>query len=186
MAVDLRLVVIVMVLVPVILASYLLFPIDPSLRWALYILLLVAIAWTVIRNLHQGAMGVPPLRPPEDGERHASGELTKLAMSLRRADRGLKYSQMIVALRVRNAFLEKVRSNRGLDHQELTSLMGDPEKRSGIVHDPLILRFLAATAEEDLLFSKVTTREPLLRGVSRGESFSDIIGRVVSAMEAWN
>lgn len=154
-------------------------------RWPLYGALLLALSVKLVLVLYETsstvpALGLPLRRPPS-----RAGAVQILSDTLSRADRGLRYSQALVALRLRDAFLEKVKSRRGLNEDDLDSLLEDPAALESVVGNAVIARFLSATSQgEKLLHTPTDDERPLLR-TSGGEPYSASIGRIVTAMEAW-
>lgn len=175
-------------LMVVIIAAFVLsvvFPVESSVRWSLYLSLLLVLAAVVIKSFISTAPEVAPLAPPAEVELERTGELTRLVTVIRRAERGLRYSQRLVALRVRGAFLGKLKTRRSLSQAELDELLSDGEALRGVIRDLAILDFLSKTPSEDVLLSRDPSSTYPVFGTAPGQSFTREIARVVEAMEAW-
>lgn len=154
-------------------------------RWPLYAALLAALGVKLVLVLADRSASVPPLELPPRAVPSPLGALQTLTETVSRAERGLPYSQALVALRVRHAFLEKMRSRRGLDEESLNALLHDPSALAATVPDATIVRFLSLTSrEEELLYDTARPSGPLLPR-AEGESYTRALGRVLQAMEAW-
>lgn len=154
--------------------SYTLFPLANELRWALYVLLLVTVAWGVSRAVFRGSTPVPPLGLAEDAEARASTQLGDLLAMLERAEKGMKYSQRTIVLRTRRVFLMKLAALRGLNVEEAEALLADETKLETVIGAPLVA------------FLRESSREGFVLGGYHGASWTSELGRVLKAMEAWN
>ncbi len=174
-------------LTALILGSYAIPTFGTDLRWALYVYLLMAIAWVAIGIVYRRTVPTPPLGLGKEPAAGTSGELKSMVATLKRADRGMRYSQLMAIHRVRSAFLRKMAALRGLDDEDLQDLLRRPSELRRVVGDPVILDFLEDTSGEGDIFatprpsdSKLASRFP------RGEATTRALGRVVEAMEVWD
>ncbi len=174
-------------LVILIVASYVVPTIFGGLRWALYVYLIADLAWILGWQVYLRSISVPTLGSKERREGSPSGELRRLARILDRADRGMRYSQMRVFYRVRNAFIGKVASVRGLTEEEAKTLLDDPDQLRELINDPIITNFLSVVSEEAAWRSEESSssdRRPAVK-FPKGESTTSTLGRVIERLEAW-
>lgn len=167
------------------LLSYVLYPTSSEVRWSLLLLLLIGVGWGVVRALYARSTSSPALEGPEHESFRGGGELERLVRIVQRGERGFPYSQGLVALRARSAFLTRLRTELGLPEPELRRLLETPARLRRYVKDPALLQFLEDTAAgEDLIYDP----EALRTGLSSGwleEGFQGRMRRVLRAMEAW-
>ena len=182
---DIRLIIFLVLVVVLVTASFVLFPGASDLRWGILVWVLVVMGVFVFISLYRTGVRVPPLEPPPKEESAFKGDLEHVAQILRRADRGMRYSQVAVALRVRKAFLTRLQAERGLNEADLSSLLSSSEAMAKAVGNPLIHAFLEDTAfdEEALIREHSPHRVPAFRFAQR-EGFSRGLDQVLGAMEA--
>src|SRR3989442_52063 len=113
-----------------------------AVRWLLGIVVLATGAYILVRFVGTRARDPRPLRRVDRVERHATGDLWSLAITLDRAAAGLKFSQVMFAARMKDAFLEKVRVSRGLTEEAMNRARGDPEALLALVGDADLTVFL--------------------------------------------
>lgn len=155
-----------------------------DLRWPFFLYLLVVLAWILIGYLRREEVESPPLGPRRSASRPPSGELRRVVGLLKRADRGLRFSQVQSLRRVRRAFLVKLGAERGLDEEGVHDLLQRPEALEAVVQDPIILDFLRRTSREELLPpGEAPRRNPVIR-LATG-SMTRYLRWVVGRMEAW-
>ncbi|MEE9196910.1 MAG: hypothetical protein V3U45_02085 [bacterium] len=183
---DIRLIIFLVLVVVLVATSFVLFPGVSDFRWGLLVWVLVVTGLVVFLSLYRTGVRVPPLEPPPKEELAFKGELDRLAQILRRADRGMRYSQVAVALRVRRAFLTRLQAERGLSEGDLASLLSSSGVMAEAVGGPLIHAFLEDTAldEEALVRQHSPRRAPAFRFAQR-EGFNRGLDQVLEAMEAW-
>lgn len=156
-----------------------------DLRWALYAYFLMALGWVVIGLVFEHLDVAASPRTPADEKPVGAWEFNSLLTSLKRADRGLTYSQVALALRVRSAFLEKLKAFRNLDDTGLEELLSNPAELRSVVRSELIAEFLEDTARgQELLMSHDRHRQPQFRFV-RGMPYSIALERLLRVMEDW-
>lgn len=173
-------------MLPLVILSFILFPESSDIRWAVLILFLLVFGAITFVSLYRAGAPVPPLNPPAEAEVRVQGELGRLAESLGRAERGMRFSQVTVARRVRRAFLARLQSSRGLSEEELAALLASPRDLERVVGDPLIHAFLEDTAppDEELLRPQTLGRSSNFR-FAQEAGFSGGMLRLLAAMEAW-
>ncbi len=156
----------------------------PDLRFTLLVWVLLVTGVMVFLFLRQREVQVPPLEAPSEKEGVREGDLGRLVETLGRADRGMRFSQVAVARRVRKAFLTKLRQEYGLRDAELAALMADPEEFVRLIRDPLVREFLedTAPAEDTLIREQAASRGSTFRFTGRG-GFTAGIAQVLEAME---
>lgn len=152
---------------------------STSLVWAIGLVglgILSAFAWQWV--LH-GTADPDPLVGPAEGGSIRAGEIEALSQSVRRAARGLVFSQVVVAMRTRDAFLERVRMARGLAPEALRDVEADSAVLRRLTGDPVLAEFLhlPAGGVEDRYHWVLQARA---RGGFARE-FRDVLDR----MEAW-
>lgn len=182
-----QLLVILFAITSVIVAFAFLSPGSSEARFAVLTWVLMAVAIVTFLILYRTALKVPPLASPTVPQRVNEGGLKRLAATLGRADRGMRFSQVVVARRVRQAFLTRVRHERGLGEKELENLLAQPAALQRLVRDPYLQAFLVDTApaEEDLIQGRVPGGSGRFRFARRG-GFTAGLAQVLEAMEAWH
>jgi len=150
-----------------------------SVEWALALLglsLLAAFAW---RRVLRGTADPGPLVDPAEPGPIRSGELEALALSARRASRGLPFSQVVVTSRARAACSERVRLALGLSPEAMREAEADPAALRRLTRDDTLADFLhLRTGSLEDRYGWV------LRARGRGgfaREFRDVLDR----MEAW-
>ncbi len=150
-----------------------------TVRWFLgfaVIAALAAFAWSfVARRTAEPA----PLQKPAAPPRIRSGELRAFEAVVRRANQGLTYSQMAVASRARDAFVERTRLARGLSPEAVHRLERDPEALRATYRDEALA---------DFLFLPSSDREQRYRWVwqARGRGpFEAVFHDILDRREAW-
>ncbi|MFQ6012527.1 MAG: hypothetical protein ACE5LS_02660 [Thermoplasmata archaeon] len=175
-----------LVVTVLIIALALLSPGSSDLRFAVLVWVLLVAGVLVFLLLYRRAVRVPPLEAPVEGERVVRGELGRLAETLGRAERGMRFSQVVVARRVRQAFLLRMQYEHGLSGEELDALLADPAEFARLVRDPMVRAFLEDTAPtEDALIRRDAPGTVSAFRFTQGRSFTAGIARVLEAMEAW-
>jgi hypothetical protein len=150
-----------------------------SVRWILGFLLIATLAMFAWTSVAKRTAEPRPLAKPAIRSRPRTGELTALASTVRRANAGLRYSQVSVSSRAREAFVEHARLVRGLSAEAMRKLQADPAALSRSFHDPLLEGFLfLATTDSDERYRWVEESR------SRG-GFTVALDEILDHMEAW-
>jgi len=150
-----------------------------AVRWLLGIALLSGVAYFLVRFIGARARDPRPLEPPRRVERRAAGDLHTLAKTLDRANAGLKYSQVVVAARMKDAFLEKVRVSRGLAPGDMERVRFDPARMMALVEDRDLVVFLLESERNHRHWPELLRDLPTRRG------FAGETDRMLARMEAW-
>jgi len=150
-----------------------------AVRWLLAIVLLATAAYGIVRFVGARARDPRPLETAGSVERRAAGDLRTLARTLDRASSGMKYSQVVVAARMKDAFLEKVRVARGLGARDLERVRSDPEGLMALVGDRELVVFLLESERNHRHWPALLQHLPTRRG------FAGEVDRVLAKMEAW-
>ncbi|TLZ80124.1 MAG: hypothetical protein E6K05_08190 [Methanobacteriota archaeon] len=150
-----------------------------SLQWGLGLAFLGLLAVLVWRQVFRGTSEPAPLVLPASPEAYEPGELDTVAASVRRAARGLRYSQVLVTSRARAAFLEHARLSFGLTPAGMYAVQQEPEALLRMFGDPVLAEFLHVRAG-DLDGRYAWVRRARERGGFTRE-FQDVLAR----MEAW-
>ncbi|TLZ72685.1 MAG: hypothetical protein E6K14_06450 [Methanobacteriota archaeon] len=150
-----------------------------SMQWLLGVAFLAGLAlfaWGLI--LRRTAEPAPLEGPPTPGTIR-EGELEALAAAVKRASRGLAYSQVLVASRARAAFVERVRLALGLSPESMREAQRDPAALQRILHDDVL---------EDFVHLQIGDLEERYRWVVEArqrDGFGPEFLRVLGRMEAW-
>lgn len=172
-------------LLALLLFTSLLIPGEVGVRYGLLVLLFGAAAWLVVQQVYGRGVRVPPLQPAVAKALPVEGELHRAIALLERGQSGAGFSQVVAALRAREAFLARLAAERGLEEEEVEALLASPEALRRTVPDPLLREFLEDTAaREELLFAPGPDRDRALRFRRHG-GFLRGLNRVLRAMEGW-
>jgi hypothetical protein len=150
-----------------------------ELRWLLAVVSLAVIAmlaWGAIRRRTAEPTPLVAARSPDVSH---GGELESFAAAVRRAARGLPYSQALVASRARSAFAERVRLAFGLSPERMHEMQRDPAALHRLFADDALVDFLrleAADADE---------RADWVRRARDRGGFVRALRGVLDRMEAW-
>lgn len=113
-----------------------------SLQWGLGLFGLAVLAayawWQVLRGTSEPG----PLLGPRAPEAFQSGELEAFSRAVRRAARGLPFSQMTVTSRARAAFLERASLALGLPAEAMREAQSDPVVLRRLIGDDVLVEFL--------------------------------------------
>ena len=150
-----------------------------SVRWILGFAVIAALAAFVWSSVAKRTSEPKPLVKPVPRPRARTGELTVLASAVRRANAGLRYSEVSVSSRAREAFAEHARLSRGISPETMRRLQADRAALRLTIHDPLLENFLfLATTDSDERYRWV--QECRMRG-----GFETALDEVLDHMEAW-
>lgn len=150
-----------------------------SLRWALGLALLAILAAFAWRQVLRRTSDLVPLVLPTPAEAYEPGELGMVSSSVRRATRGLRYSQVVVTSRARVAFLDRARLSLGMSPEAMRAVQRDPDALRRLFGDDVLADFLhirVGDLEERFAW--------VLRARERG-GFSREFEVVLARMEAW-
>lgn len=150
-----------------------------AIRWLLAVVFLAAAAFGMARFVASRARDPRSLRPASLVERRAPGDLRSLATTLDRASAGLKYSQIMFGVRMKDAFLEKVRVSRGLAPEDINRMRADPEALMRLVGDRELVLFVLEGERNGRHWPTLLRALPARRGYAREAD------RVLAKMEAW-
>lgn len=150
-----------------------------ALRWVLGVVLLSGAAYIVVRFVGARARDPSPLKPADRVERRATGDLRSLAITVDRASAGLKFSQVVVAGRMKDSFLEKVRLARGVGHDEIARIRSDPEGLMALIGDKELVVFLLESERNHRHWPDLVRYLPARPG------FVGEADRMLAKMEAW-
>ena len=150
-----------------------------AVRWVLATMVLAAAAYLVVRIVGARAHDPRAFRVEPPTERQATGDLRNLSTTLDRAAAGLKYSQVMFAARMKDAFLEKVRVARGLPREAMDRAREDPERLLALVGDREVVVFLLESERNHRHWPALLRHLPTRRGFAREAD------RMLARMEAW-
>ena len=150
-----------------------------AVRWFLSILVLAVVAYAVARFVGTRARDPRPLVPGGVAERRASGALWTLATTLDRASGGLKYSQVMFSVRMKDAFLERVRISRGLTREDVDRARSGPQALMALIGDPELTVFVLESERNGRHWPA------LLRALPTRPGFRGDVDRILAKMEAW-
>ncbi len=150
-----------------------------SIQWALGVAFLAVIAvFGCVLLLRRTGEPAPLIRPAPPGAVR-EGDLEALAGAVRRASRGLPYSQVLVTSRARAAFVERVRLALGFSPEAMRDVQRDPTRLRRILHDPILAEFVEIQAEDTEERYRWVAEARARRGF--GREFEAVLAR----MEAW-
>jgi len=150
-----------------------------TIRWLLGVVALAVLAAVAWGQIQRRTAEPSPLIGPRSPAATRDGELDSFASAVRRASRGLPYSQVLVASRARSAFLERARLALGLPPETIRDAQRDPGALRRMFGDDALVDFLyleAGDLEDRLAWVQ--------RARARGgfvPAFRDVLAR----MEAW-
>jgi 2-hydroxychromene-2-carboxylate isomerase len=147
-------------------------------QWVLGLASLGVLAAFAGRFVFRGTSEPVPLVNPAAQDRYASGELARVAASVGRAVRGLRYSQVVVTSRARAAFLDQARLDRGWDPATMLALQRDHNALRRLFGDELA-DFLHLRAGD------LDDRFAWVRRVQGRGGFAKEFGDILERMEAW-
>ena len=150
-----------------------------AVRWLLGIVILAGTAYLLVRFIGSRARDPRPLEPAKRVERRAAGDLRSLTKTLDRANAGLKFSQVVVAARMKDAFLEKVRVSRGLAPADIERVRSDPAGLMVLVGERELVLFLLESERNHRHWPALISHLPARRG------FAGETDRMLAKMEAW-
>jgi len=151
-----------------------------ALRWILYALVVAVAGFVAVRALRgvvrdPARLAAKPTAAPVIG-----GELTSLRTTLQRASGGLAYSQVMFEERMREAFLEKVRTERDVPEDVLQAAVRNPEKIFAILRDRELAIFVAESERNSRMYpASVPT-------IEKRENFPARVKGLLDRMEAWH
>jgi hypothetical protein len=150
-----------------------------TVRWLLGVAaltVLAAFAWgQIVRRTVEPA----PLVPAFALDSVRPGELESFAAAVRRASRGLPYSEVMVASRARSAFIEHARLALGVDPEAMRDIQRDPAALRRIFVDDSLVDFLHLEGGD------LDERYGWVRRSKERGGFSREFRRVLDKMEAW-
>lgn len=150
-----------------------------SLQWGLGLFGLAILAAYAWRQVLRGTSEPDPLVSPAAPEDFRSGEFGAFSRAVRRAARGLPFSQAMVTSRARAAFLEHAGLALGVSADTMRDAQSDPVALRRLIGDDVLVEFLRLrTGDLDESYGWV------LKARARGgftREFRDVLAR----MEAW-
>jgi len=150
-----------------------------SLQWALGLAGLAVLAAMAWRQVLRGTAEPLALLGPPPAPTVQLGELEVFSRAVRRASRGLPYSQVLVSSRARAAFLDHAGLVLNLSPDAMRDAQADPGAMRRLVGDRVL---------SDFLYLKVGGLEErygwVLRARDRG-GFAGEFADVLDRMEAW-
>lgn len=150
-----------------------------SLQWGLGLFGLAILAAYAWRQVLRGTSEPGPLLGPKALGAFQSGELEAFSRAVRRAARGLPFSQVMVSSRARAAFLERASLDLGVPAEAMREAQSDPIALRRLIGDDVLVEFLHQRVG-DLDESYGWVSKARARGGFARE-FRDVLDR----MEAW-
>lgn len=150
-----------------------------SVRWVLGVVgvaVFALFAWSMILRRTSEP---PPLVGPPSRDEVQEGDLGFLAAAVRRASRGLSYSQVQVVGRTRAAFVERASLSLGLSLEAMAAVQRDPAELHRILDDPVLERFVRMDVGD------LDDRSRWVRETRAGDGFATEFQEVLARMEAW-
>ncbi len=150
-----------------------------AIRWLLGVTALAVLAAIAWGQIQRRTAEPSPLVGPRSPGASRDGELDSFAAAVRRASRGLPYSQVLVASRARSAFLERARLALGLPSEAIRDMQRNPTALRQVFADDALVDFLYLEAgdleDRSAWVQRARTRGGFVR------EFRDVLTR----MEAW-
>lgn len=147
---------------------------DPDARWAVLVLVVVAVGILVLREAAKAETSSSPMRP-ESEKATSRGRLERLSVSIRGGRHGSGYSQMLAVMELRSALRGKVMSLRGLSREDYNLLATDERALRRLVGDHELCSLLVMDLRAAFDAS----------GGMEGKGFMEYIDRMVGKMEEW-
>ena len=148
------------------------------LQWVLGLASLGVLASFAGLFVFRGASEPAPLVNPSEANRSASGELARVAATVGRAARGLRYSQVVVTSRARAAFMDQARLVLGWDSETMRALQQDREALRRLFGDDLAAFLYLRSGDLDERFAWA-------RRAQGGAGFAEEFAGILEKMEAW-
>ena len=150
-----------------------------ALRWLIAVGVLTAGAYIVVRFVGTRTRDPRSFRPVPQTDSRATGDLRSLSTTLDRASAGLKYSQVMFAARMAEAFLEKVRLSRGIRPEDMRLMHADPERLLELIGDVEVVTFILKSERDHRHWPE------LLSALRSRPGFAGEADRMLAKMEAW-
>lgn len=152
---------------------------SPAVRWGLGIVAILATGLAAWWAVNRRTETPEPFEAPADAGGTRSGELSSLTLTVRRAARGLPFSQVLVTDRVRESFLDHARLALGLSPEATRRLSADPVALQRTFRDPALADFLFLPSSDP------EDRYRWIAEARRGRGFEVSISGILDHMEAW-
>ena len=150
-----------------------------AVQWLLGVGALAGVALFAWSQIVRRTAEPAPLVGPQTREATREGELEGFAAAVRRAARGLPYSQVLVASRAHGAFIEHARLALGLPPEAMREVQRDRESLRRVFDDDVLVDFL------HLRVGDLEERYGWVRRARSGGGFVREFRRVLDRMEAW-
>ena len=157
------------------------------LRWAIGIVGILLIS--VVASHIVAIRTEDPLDLSRKGraEIERMGDLKHLSDVLKRAQLGMRYSQLEFSERVRAAFLEKVMISRNLSRDELAAIMRDAAKLQELIGDEEIVNFIIESEKDSSNWAQILkSKGRVLEQFVGEERFLSKMSQLVRKMEEWH
>lgn len=156
---------------------------SPRLRWLLLVVLLILGGWLAGKFVYLQTAKVESLSRHEAEPGLPRGSLVDLSASLKRGIQGLRYSQLVFALSMRDAFLEKIRAETGF-LGETRDLIEDSARLKTLCRDEELSRFIRRVSILERSMAQVLSSSVM---IFPGEpsSFARDMDGIFQRMEAW-
>lgn len=148
---------------------------DPTTRWAALILIVVAMAILVLRQV---ALAEPPgpSMVKKKRTKGSRGQLERLKESIDSASGGSSYAQMLSMLELRSAFRGKIMVMRGYTREELNTLINNRSALHRAIKDEKL---------EQLLTIDLKKTYMVRDGNHDGGEFLQMINKLTDKVEDW-
>ena len=120
-----------------------------TVQWAFGVTLVGVLGIAGTYLVVRGTRSPDSFEPRADRREVHEGELTSLAGTVERADRGLGFSRDLLVVRVRDALSERIRLVRGLSPETMRALEADESALRDVVRDEVLVAFLRATRDRE-------------------------------------
>ena len=157
------------------------------LRWIAMLFVVSVVSISVIHYIWKESIQVQKLTHNPNLNQCFYGDLTKLASTLKRASNGLFYSQMVIIIRIKDAFLEKLAISRNLSPTDLKKVKRDKEKLMTLIENQELVDFVLWSEEIDEKWDEYLIKQRSIKMLKEEAKYGEInnIEKILARMEAW-
>ena len=157
------------------------------LRWIAMLFVVSVVSISVIHYIWKDSIQVQKLTHNPNLNQCFYGDLTKLASTLKRASNGLFYSQMVIIIRIKDAFLEKLAISRNLSPTDLKKVKRDKEKLMTLIENQELVDFVLWAEEIDEKWGEYLIKRRSIKMLKEEAKYGEInnIEKILAKMEAW-
>ena len=150
------------------------------MRWLLVIIVLATLSLFLVRLVLRRTEDPRSLVTRRKPDATMPGDLHGLGEIFDRASKGMKYSQVMFSMRLRDAFLEKVMVHRAVSRERMKRIRGSPEALFDVIGDRELVMFLLDAERNSRDWSRVAAYMAPISGYDKE------IERILAKMEVWS